>query len=47
MFLDVLTLLDESVVTGGAGETTLSRSADLRGEARGVAEGLSCGNHGC
>lgn len=43
--LDVLTLLDELVLTGGAGETALSGSADLGGEARGVADGLSCGNH--
>ena len=45
MVLDVLTLLDELVLTGGAGETALSGSADLGGEARGVADGLSCGNH--
>lgn len=45
VLLDVLTLLDELVLSGGAGETALSGSADLGGEARGVADDLSCGNH--
>lgn len=44
--LDVLALLDELVLGGGAGEATLSTGAGLGGEARGAANGLSGGKHG-
>lgn len=44
--LDVLALLDEFVLSGGAGEAALSTDASLGGEARGAANGLSGGKHG-
>lgn len=44
MFLDVLALLDE-LVLGGAGETALSRGAQLRSEARSSASGGTRGKH--
>lgn len=44
MFLDVLALTDE-LVFGGAGKTTLHRSAQLRSKARGGAGKLSGGKH--
>ena len=46
VILDVLALLDEFVLGGGAGEAALSTCAGLGGEARGVANGLSGGKHG-
>ncbi len=46
MVLDVLALLDEFVLGGGAGEAALSTGAGLGGEARGAANGLSGGRHG-
>lgn len=45
VILDVLSLLDELILGGGAGHAALSRSAKLRGEARGRSSKLSCGGH--
>lgn len=45
VLLDVLALLDEGVLGGGAGKTTLGGSAHLRSEARGGTGELSDGRH--
>lgn len=46
VILDVLTFFDELVLGGGASKASLSGSAELRGEARGVTGNLSGGRHG-
>lgn len=45
VLLDVLALLDEGVLGGGAGKATLGGSAHLRSEARGGTGELSDGRH--
>lgn len=46
VLLDVLALLDELVLGGGAGKAALRRGAELSRKARSAAGDLACSEHG-